>query len=144
MNRDDLRPRIHEQRVLDAWDPVVGNAIAEVTQPMRVKNRVLHVRVIHPAWMQELQFHKKLILQKMKDFLGAPLLEDLRWVLGEKEKKEAGKRGEKAREWQRELRPEEKERIEKEVSRLRDGEMKEALSRLFSKQLMRERGKAQK
>jgi hypothetical protein len=144
MNRTDLRPRIQEQRVMDAWDPVVGNAIAEVTQPMRVRNRVLQVRVIHPVWMQELQFHKKLILQKMNDFLGASLVEDLRWVLGEREKKEAGKKREKAGKFQRELKPEEKERIEKEVSRLRDGEMREALSRLFSKQLMRERGKAQK
>jgi hypothetical protein len=137
-----LRSRMREQKILDGWDRVVGRAVAEVTQPGRVRNRVLQIRVTNSVWVQELQFHKPLIIQKLNEFLGAPFLKDLRFVLGEREPELGPKREEGQGKRSRELAEEEKERIAKEVSRLPDPEMREALFRLFAKSLKtpRERG----
>lgn len=146
LNQPGLRSKMREQKILDAWDRVVGKAIKEVTQPARVRNRILQIRVINSVWMQELQFHKPLVIQKLNEFLGEPAVQDLRFVLGEREveislKKENEERGRKAF---RDLAQEERERIEKEVSRLPDQEMREVLSRLFAKALTSLRGEKAK
>ncbi len=67
LSRVGLQQRIQEQKILDAWERMVGKAIAEMTEPVRVKNRVLQVKVTNSVWMHELQFHKKLIIQKLND-----------------------------------------------------------------------------
>ena len=135
LNQPGLRSRMREQKILDVWDRIVGRAIAEVTQPGRVRNRVLQIRVINSVWMQELQFHKPLIIQKLNEFLGDPFVQDLRFVLGEREQELDPKREEGQGKKSRDLAEEERERIKKEVSRLPDPEMREVLSRLFAKAL---------
>jgi predicted nucleic acid-binding Zn ribbon protein len=144
LNQPGLRSKMREQKILDAWDRVVGRAIAEVTQPARVRNRVLQVKVVNSIWMQELQFHKPLMIQKLNEFLGDPLLQDLRFVLGEREEKTLPERGEGEGRRSKELSAEERERIEKEVSRLPDPEMREILFRLFAKGLTSPREKSRK
>ncbi len=135
LNQPGLRSRMREQKILDVWDRVVGRAIAEVTQPGTVRNRVLQIRVINSIWMQELQFHKPLIVQKLNEFLGDPFVQDLRFVLGERKPERFPKGEEGQGKKSRELAKEERERIEKEVSRLPDPEMREVLSRVFAKAL---------
>jgi len=142
LNQPGLRSKMREQRILDAWDRVVGKAIAEVTQPARVRNRILQIRVINSVWMQELQFHKPFMIQKLNEFLGDAAVQDLRFVLGEREEKNPLKREdeERGRKAFRDLAREERERIEKAVSRLPDQEMREVLARLFAKALTNPRG----
>jgi len=131
-----LKRRIQEQRILDSWEKAVGGAVAERTQPMGVKNRVLQVRVSSSVWMQQLQFMKGLILQKLHEQTGNHFLQDLRFFLGEMEysdggvkKKEEGEGGGSSSG----LTAEERERIEKALSGIHDSEMREILSRVFSK-----------
>jgi predicted nucleic acid-binding Zn ribbon protein len=142
LNQPGLRSKMREQKILDAWDRVVGRAIAEVTQPARVRNRVLQVKVINSIWMQELQFHKPLMIQKLNEFLGDSLLQDLRFVLGGREEKTLPESEEGHGKRSQELSAEERERIEKEVSRLPDLEMREILFRLFARGLTSSRGKS--
>lgn len=99
-----LKRRIQEQKILDSWEKAVGEAVAERTQPMGVKNRVLWVRVSSSVWMQQLQFMKGLILQKLHEQTGNHSLQDLRFFLGEMEssdgevkKKEEEKGGDRLR-----------------------------------------------
>ena len=139
LDQSGLRPKIREQKILDVWNELVGKAIADVTQPVRVRNRSLQVKVAHPVWMQQLQFHKKLIIQKVNDFLGGAFLQELRFVLGERDQSDSPKPERGGRIRQRELREEEQERIAREVGGIRDEEVREALFRLFAKGLMMER-----
>ncbi len=130
-----LKRRIAEQKLLDSWEKAVGVAIAERTQPIGVKNRVLQVRVSSSVWMQQLQFLKELILQKLHEQTGNQFLQDVRFFLGEmesfvggeKKKEEGGGRPHSG------LTAEEMERIEKVLSGIDDLEMREILSRVYSK-----------
>jgi hypothetical protein len=144
LNQPGLRSKMREQKILNAWDRVVGKAIAEVTQPARVRNRILQIRVINSVWMQELQFHKPFIIKKLNEFLGDPVLQDVRFVLGEREERTPLQREDGWKRTFRELGEEERKRIEKEVSRLPDQEMREVLSRLFAKGLTSPRGEKPK
>jgi predicted nucleic acid-binding Zn ribbon protein len=144
LDQPGLRSRMREQKILDGWDRVVGKAVAEVTQPGRVKNRVLQIRVVNSVWMQELQFHKPLMIQKLNEFLGDPFVQDLRFVLGGREEGVSPKAEEGRGKKSRELTEEERERIGKEVSRLSDPEMRETLFGLFAKALKAPRGRSEK
>jgi predicted nucleic acid-binding Zn ribbon protein len=132
-----LKRRIEEQKVLDSWEKAVGVAVAERSQPVGVRNRVLQVKVSSSVWMQQLQFLKGLILEKLHEQTGNHFLQDLRFFLGEmessdeevKKKKEEEERGAPSPD----LTEEERERIEKALSGVRDPEMREILSRIYSK-----------
>ena len=65
-----------------AWKEVVGDAVASNTRPSGFRNRILFIDVSHPTWVQQLQFLKPTLLEKMNLFLREPLLQDIRFKLG--------------------------------------------------------------
>ena len=141
-----LKRRIQEQKLLDSWEKAVGLAIAERTQPIGVKNRVLQVRVSSSVWMQQLQFLKGLILQKLHEQAGNHFLQDVRFFLGEMESFVGGekKKEEEGGRPSLGLTTKERERIEKALSGVHDPEMREILSRVYSKGMAAEKNRGNK
>lgn len=139
-SRSGLKRRLADQKVLDSWKRAVGRGIAEQTQPLRIQNRVLQVRVSNSVWMQQLQFMKGMILQRVREETGVADLVDLRLFLGEVNEEDAVEGGAKNRE---EIEPKtledltesEKERIRKEVAALSDPEMRKIFESVFSRGL---------
>lgn len=77
--------RFDPERRLDiyrVWSAVVGAAIAARAQPQSIRDGVLAVRVQGAAWMQELQFAKEDIRQRLNAALGADRIRDLYFVSG--------------------------------------------------------------
>ncbi len=68
--------------VLGVWNEIVGESVAEHSQPRSVRNRILFVDVSHSTWMQQLQFLKATLLEQVNAFLGEPLIQDIRFKLG--------------------------------------------------------------
>ena len=138
-SRSGLKRRLADQKVLDSWKRAVGRGIAEQTQPLRIQNRVLQVRVSNSVWMQQLQFMKGMILQRVREETGVADLVDLRLFLGEVNE-DAVEGGAKNRE---EIEPKtledltesEKDRIRKEVAALSDPEMRKIFESVFSRGL---------
>jgi predicted nucleic acid-binding Zn ribbon protein len=65
-----------------AWKEIVGESVALQTQPRSLRNRILFVDVSHSTWIQQLQFLKPTLLGKINEFLGEPLVQDIRFRLG--------------------------------------------------------------
>jgi len=65
-----------------AWKEIVGDSLALHTQPRSIRNRILFIDVSHPTWMQQLQFLKPTLLEKINTFLGEPHIQDIRFKLG--------------------------------------------------------------
>jgi predicted nucleic acid-binding Zn ribbon protein len=61
-----LEQRFKEQKVLDLWPAIVGDELAARTKATRLDRGILHVRVDHGAWMQELHFMEKELLQRLR------------------------------------------------------------------------------
>ncbi len=51
--------RIEENLAVVYWDSVVGKEISEHTDPYKIADGVLYVRVNDPAWRNELQFSRR-------------------------------------------------------------------------------------
>jgi hypothetical protein len=68
--------------ILGAWNEIVGESVAAHSQPRTIRNRILFIDVVHPTWIQQLQFLKPTLLEKINTFLGEPLIQDVRFKLG--------------------------------------------------------------
>jgi len=68
--------------ILGAWNEIVGESVAEHSQPRTIRNRILFIDVSHSTWMQQLQFLKPTLLEKVNSFLGKPLIQDIRFKQG--------------------------------------------------------------
>lgn len=134
LRKTGLGRRLEESRIFCLWPEIVGKAISENTQPLGVRNRILQVKVINSVWMQQLQFLKGIILQKIKNQDEGQGIDDIKFYLGEIEKsqQEAAKKSICPVPWET-LGREEKEKIEKEVEAVQDPEIRESLARLFAR-----------
>src|SRR4030042_6924405 len=65
-----------------AWKEIVGDSVALQTQPRSIRNRILFIDVSHSTWMQQLQFLKPTLLEKINAFLGEPHIQDIRFKVG--------------------------------------------------------------
>jgi hypothetical protein len=68
--------------IMSAWKEIVGEPVAFHSQPCSIRNQILFIEVSHPTWMQQLQFLKPTLLEKINHFLGESLIRDIRFRLG--------------------------------------------------------------
>lgn len=82
LQRIDPERRLAVYRVWVFWEDVVGAAVAARAQPASFRDGVLSVRVGGAAWMQELQFMKEEVRERLNARLGAELIRDIYFVSG--------------------------------------------------------------
>jgi len=82
LKRLELAPRLDEYGVWPVWNDVVGNPVARNAQPEKIRNGTLFVKVTSPVWMQQLQFMKELITEKLNQRLGSPVVKNIFFVVG--------------------------------------------------------------
>jgi hypothetical protein len=133
--RRKLDSRIKDFRVFDIWDEAVGTRISRHSQPRGFKDHILLVTVDNSIWMHQLTFLEGQLKEKINQMMGAPLVEKIRFQIGEIHSS-SPETSEKASlpVWQGvELDEAMEEEIEKEVSILKDEELKTSLKSLFRK-----------
>ncbi|HVN86397.1 MAG TPA: DUF721 domain-containing protein [Candidatus Binatia bacterium] len=85
LQRVDPDRQLRAYAIWSFWNEEVGDAIAQRAQPARVRNGILFVTVSSHAWMQELQFMKDTIRERLNRRLGEldpPLIRDIYFVSG--------------------------------------------------------------
>jgi len=82
LKRVDPDQQLRTYRLWTFWREEVGELIARRAQPERVRNGILFVTVATHSWMQELQFMKEEIRERLNTRLGAPLIRDIFFVSG--------------------------------------------------------------
>src|SRR3970282_776785 len=82
LKRLDLSPRLEEYGVWPVWDEIVGAAIARNAQPEKIRNGTLFVKVSSSTWMQELQYMKEMISEKLNQSLGKEVVKNIFFVIG--------------------------------------------------------------
>lgn len=65
------------------WTRAVGPQIARQTEPIRIRNGVLSVKVTTSAWMQQLQFMKDDIIEKVNKAGPPQKINKIRFSIGE-------------------------------------------------------------
>ncbi len=72
-----LESRLRESEIWRLWREVVGSAIAQQAQPVRIIDGVLTVAVSSGPWMQELTFLKGMLKEKINSRLGSDVVRDI-------------------------------------------------------------------
>lgn len=82
LKRLDLSYRLSEYGVWPVWDEVVGQTIAVNAQPEKIRNGTLFVKVTSSVWMQQLQFMKEMIAEKLNHRLNKEVVKNIFFVVG--------------------------------------------------------------
>ncbi len=133
--RRKLDSRLKGFRAFDIWDEAVGTRISRHTQPRGFRDHTLWVTVDSSIWMHQLTFLEGQLKEKINQMMGSPLVEKIRFQIGEIHSS-SPETSEKASlpVWQEvELDEAMEDEIEKEVSILKDEELKTSLKSLFRK-----------
>lgn len=78
-----LGARLREDEVLRAWKEIVGEFIAGQSEPQRLKDGVLYVRVLQPTLHFELERNwKSQIVERFKKRFGPRTVRDVRFRIG--------------------------------------------------------------
>ena len=128
-----MQARLHEYRIFSQWSRTVGSAIARHAQPRALRGGKLALVVDSPAWMQQLSLMKPEIIEKLNRNLGRETVKDLTLRLGEVETSSGGAPEE--RPVRAALTREEQETIEHVVQDIGDHNVREAIRRLFEKEV---------
>lgn len=82
LKRLDLAPRLDQYGVWPIWNDVVGKTIARNAQPEKIRNGTLFVKVTSPVWMQQLQFMKEMIAEKLNQRLDGEVVKNIFFIVG--------------------------------------------------------------
>ena len=66
----------------ERWPDLVGTAIAKNARPAGIKGRLLVVNVSSAPWMQQLQYLKPELMEKLNRGLGRQAIENIRFQIG--------------------------------------------------------------
>ncbi len=77
-----IATRIQEADILAAWSGIVGDFIAQHSQPERLVSGTLHIRVMQPSVHYELdRVWKPEIIRKLRAQFGEHTIRDIRFIL---------------------------------------------------------------
>ena len=79
----NLGLKVKQYRIWDVWNSVVGEAIASQAQPQQIRAMVLWVTVSNSTWMQQLEFMKRQIVERINERIGETVIRDIRFRIGE-------------------------------------------------------------
>ena len=82
LKRMEISPRLDEYGVWPIWNDIVGTTIARNAQPEKIRNGTLFVKVTSPVWMQQLQYMKEMIAEKLNQRLKADIVKNIFFVVG--------------------------------------------------------------
>lgn len=82
LKRLDLSVRLDEYGVWPIWNDTVGTTIARNAQPEKIRNGTLFVKVSSPVWMQQLQYMKEMIAEKLNGRLSGEPVKNIFFVVG--------------------------------------------------------------
>ncbi|MBE9504532.1 MAG: DUF721 domain-containing protein [Proteobacteria bacterium] len=136
-----IKKRIDDCKAMDLWDSVVGEKIASRTEPFALRDGVLKVYVSDHGWLQELQFLKEEIKDKLNEALGKDSIENLYFKLGtvKEKEKEAVEPSLSEQLKKVTLTKKEKEEISALVDKVENKEIKEAIKKVLTKEAKRKK-----
>jgi len=125
--------RLKEGAIWEVWNSAVGPQIASRARPNAIRNGVLTIVVSSAPWLQQLNFMKVQIREKLNDAIGEELVKDIYLKSGSVKDSSAEtfvKRVVKRE--KRELSSEEREAVARATEEISDPELRDTLSNFFS------------
>ena len=77
LQRVDPEQQLHAHSIWNFWDEAMGKTIARRARPARFRNGILFVTAANHSWLQELQFMKDDIRERLNTRLGSEIVRDI-------------------------------------------------------------------
>ena len=132
-----LKKRIDDCKAFELWDSVVGEKIASRTEPFALRAGILKIYVSDHGWLQELQFLKEEIKDRLNEAQGKDSIESLYFKLGPVKEKEAVEPSLSEQLRKVSLTKKEKEEIAVLVEKVENKEIKESIKKVLIKEAKR-------
>jgi predicted nucleic acid-binding Zn ribbon protein len=130
---EPLQERLKEGKIWLIWDAAVGEQIANRAQPASIRNGVLTVVVASSAWMQQLNFLKAGIREKLNRTIGEELVKEIFLKAGRPERQPPQQQ--RPTTTTRPLTPAELARIAAQTAVIENPELREELAGLMARHL---------
>lgn len=83
LKRLPLRQRLDDYALWTVWDETVGPAVARNAQPVGLRHGTLFVKVRAATWMQQLQYMKDIMVEKLNQRMEREVVTNVFFVLGD-------------------------------------------------------------
>ncbi|MBQ3190309.1 MAG: DUF721 domain-containing protein [Bacteroides sp] len=74
LRQQGLESPLNEYRLVQAWDDMVGPAIARYTDNLYIKNQTLYVHLTSAVLRQELMMARELLIKNLNRAVGAQVI----------------------------------------------------------------------
>jgi len=133
--RIEIHPQDKDLRIM--WNKAAGAVIAAQTRPEKLVRNVLTVKVKNAVWLHQLQFLKQELLDKINSTRQENPVKHIRFILDTTSSQVKG--GEFFDYTAHPLKTSDKRYIEKSTKDVADGELKDLLQRVMTKDIIRRR-----
>lgn len=79
LREQGLETPLLQKRLIDAWPTVVGEAIAQYTDEVTIRNQTLYVHLTIPSLRQNLSMQRSDYVKKLNDYVGSQVIVDIRF-----------------------------------------------------------------
>ena len=77
LRQQGLESPLNEYRLVQAWNDVVGPAMARYASNLYIKNQTLHVHLTSAVLRQELMMARELLVKNLNQQVGAQVIVDI-------------------------------------------------------------------
>lgn len=77
-----IKEKFDQYSIVPEWSSIAGNDFAEVSYPEKiVRGKTLVVKVLDPAWAQEMELKKGELIDRIFELKKGALIENIRFVV---------------------------------------------------------------
>lgn len=77
LRQEGLEAPLHEQRLLDSWNQVLGPSVASYTKELYVRNQTLYVHLTSAPLRQELMMNRESLISGLNQKAGSMVITNI-------------------------------------------------------------------
>lgn len=78
LREEGLETPLLQKRLIDSWETVVGETVAQYTTEKFVKNQTLFVKITNPALRQDLGMMRSQLVKRLNETVSSLIITDIR------------------------------------------------------------------
>ena len=75
---EGLETPLLQKRLIDSWETVVGDTVAQYTTEKFIKNQTLFVKITNPALRQDLGMMRSQLVKRLNETVSSLIITDIR------------------------------------------------------------------
>lgn len=73
----NLKDKFNEQRIIDSWEPLLGQGVAQYTTKLYIRNKVLNVHISSAVLKAELMMSRDKLIKALNERVGEWVVNDI-------------------------------------------------------------------